>query len=316
MTTDTPAPTTRRRAPWHLLLLIIFAIILVLPLCTFQVRKEQVAIKTTFGRSADDSIGPGLHWKWPWPIQKVHVFDQRLRVFVSTFNENYTSDNRNLVITFFAAWRIAAPDQFLESFASPAEAEAALASLISAEKNVVIGRHPIAHLVSTNQEELRYAEIEAEILTQVSEQAMSRYGIEIAMLGIERLGLPETTVEAVFQRMITERQNRAQQIVQEGRREASSIEAAANQQREDILSQARAESKAIRGEGDAAAAQIYEELDQHNDREFALFLRQLEALEETLASEKTTIVIDRNMPPFDLLKGDWSADQQPAAEGN
>src|SRR5438045_8640904 len=59
------------------LLLLIF----VLLLFVFQVRKTEVAVVTTFGRPTRNITEPGAYWKWPWPIQLVHKFDNRVHNF-------------------------------------------------------------------------------------------------------------------------------------------------------------------------------------------------------------------------------------------
>jgi len=61
-----------------------------------------------------------------------------------------------------------------------------------------------------------------------------------------------------------------------------------------------AQAKAIRGEGDAEAAKYYKLLEA--DPEFAMFLRNLEALGKIL-KEKSTIVLGAESEPIKLLKG-------------
>ena len=65
------------------LLLLIFVLLLFM----YQVRKSEVAIVTTFGQVTGDPVPPGAHLKWPWPIQKVHKFDQRVQPFESKFEQ-------------------------------------------------------------------------------------------------------------------------------------------------------------------------------------------------------------------------------------
>ncbi len=295
-----PDQPTARTPRWLIFSVVLFGAVLLLPLCCYQVRRSEVAIRATFGKYDREPIRAGLHLKWPWPIQKIHTFDQRLRVFVSKYSENFTGDDKNLVITFFAAWRIEDPIQFLEEVGSGTEAERLLADLIATEKNVVISRHPVSALVSTtDNHDTTFSAIEQEISDRVRRQAMDKYEIEVAMLGIQRIGLPESITQAVFDRMATERTNKAKRIRQEGEREAAARREAARQAADQQVNTAQAEAKTIRAEGDTAAAQVYEQFKQ--DPEFALFLRKLEALEEILGSRKTTILIDRNIPPFDLL---------------
>lgn len=292
-------PTTpwRRRLP--IVVGILLALVFLAPLCAFQVRTTQVAIKRTLGRSGRTPIGPGLHWKWPWPIQKVTKYNTVLHVLKRKSEESYTADGNNLVISLFALWRIADPVLFMERVGSVDEAQRVLDALISDSRGAVVARHPLSHLVSTDEQQLQFAAIENEIQKGVDTQAKSS-GISVEMIGIEQLALPEEITKNVFARMRAERAYSAEQIRLQGEEEAAQITAAARLKSEQAIAAAEAEAKRTRGQGKAAAARAY--LAFKADPEFALFLRKLESLQE-LTKSKTTIIIDRDIIPFDLLDG-------------
>ena len=84
----------------------IIVLIILLMMCTYQVRFTEAAVVTRFDRIlADRGTEPGLHWKWPF-IERVHKFDARLRTFESQFRQQSTRDQRSIVMTVFATWRI------------------------------------------------------------------------------------------------------------------------------------------------------------------------------------------------------------------
>ena len=93
-------------------LVVIFALLLF----TFQVRQSQVAVVTTFGRITGPPREPGLHLRWPWPIQQVYKFDQRIQTFTDKFSENLTRDNVNLITSVYVGWKISDATNFLNSF--------------------------------------------------------------------------------------------------------------------------------------------------------------------------------------------------------
>ena len=64
-------------------LIVIFALLLFV----FQVRQSEVAVVTTFGKPVRDLTEPGAYFKWPWPVQKVYKFDQRVQNFEDKFSE-------------------------------------------------------------------------------------------------------------------------------------------------------------------------------------------------------------------------------------
>lgn len=289
-----PALSTWR---WYLLA----AALLLVPLCTFQVRTTEHAIKTTFSVYDPAHIAPGLHFKWPWPIQRVFKVENSLQVLEARPDTCVTHDEKTLVISFFAAWHVEQPKQYFDSYATLADAAKVLGDLISTTKTGVINHHDLKDLVSVAPPP-KLATIEKEILDEVNLRlAAGNYGIKVDSIGIQQLNLPEQLTPDVFNRMREQRTLVAKGIRADGQQEAASITTKASEERQKKLDDARAEARKLRGEGDAAAAKAYERFNQ--DPEFALFLRRLEALENTV-DDKTTIVIDSAVRPFDLLRGD------------
>ena len=278
----------------------IIFIILLLYLIAFQVRVNEQVVLTTFGKPVLVLKEPGLYWKWPWPIQSLNRFDTRLKLLSSKFEETYTVDGKNLIVTSALAWTVQDPLKFLESAGTELEAEKNLRSVLRNYKNSVIGKHPLSHFISTDPENLKFDEIEKEMLELVSKETEERYGIGVEFVKIEQMALPEDTTAKVFERMRKERERIAEGFRAEGEGEANKIKAEADSERDRILAMAETEAKRIMGEGDALAAKHYGIFSENE--ELAIFLRKLDALKGTL-KDKTTIVLDTDMPPYDLLEG-------------
>lgn len=277
------------------LLLALFVLLLFL----FQVRQTEVAVVTTFGKATRPIAEPGLYFKWPWPVQKVTKLDKRLQALEGKFEETLTADGRNLLITVFAGWRIADPALFYSRFAgaSLAEAERSLENILRTAKNAAVGRHPFAHFVSVKTGDLKFDEIEKEILDAVRKDAQAQ-GIEVEIARIKRLGLPESVTEKVFDRMRAERSKEVERLRAEGQEEAIKIRSKADLDRDKLLADADAQAYRIRGEGEAEAAKSFAVFQQNP--ELALLILKLASLEETL-KERSTLVLDPRTPPFDLL---------------
>jgi membrane protease subunit HflC len=277
-------------------LLVIFALLLVV----FQVRQTEVVMVTTFGKSTRDVSEPGPYLKWPWPIQRVHRFDKRIHSFEDSFDEMLTKDERNLMVMVYAGWTIADPKLFLPRFGdgSVAEAERALQVLITSHKSAVIGKHPLADLVNTDEKQLKFVEIEQEILAEVKPKALASYGIGIKFVGIKRLGLPEKVTEKVFDRMKSERTLLVNRIKYEGEEQANLIRTVADKERDRLLSEAEAAATRIRGNADADASKAFSVFKQNP--ELANLLLKFNAL-EALLTNRTTLILDQRTPPFDLL---------------
>jgi len=281
---------------------VILVIVFFLLLFTFQVRQTEVVMVTTFGRPARRETEPGLKFKLPYPIQKVYRFDKRTQSFEDDFEETLTQDNYNLLAMVYVGWTVGDVELFFRSFpaATPAAAEPALKGLIRSAKNAVVGRHPFADFISTDTKQLKFVEIEQQMLEQIKAEAKQKYGIEVKFLGIKKLGLPESVTQKVFDRMTAERQREVERLKAQGEAEAMRIKSEADLGRDKILSEAEKKASAIRSEGDAEAAKSYEVFREHP--ELAVFLLQLNSLEASLKN-RSTLIVDERTPPFNLLTG-------------
>jgi len=287
-------------------------IIFVLLLFTFQVRQTETVVVTTFGRPARTESTPGLKFKWPYPIQKIIRFDKRVQNFEDDFEETYTRDSYNLLAMVYVGWTIANPSEYFNSFPTgkPEAAHPALKGLIRSVKNSVVGQHTFSEFISTDAKQLKFVEIEQEMLTAIKADALKRYGIDVQFLGIKKLGLPESVTQKVFDRMTAERQREVERLKAQGEAEAMRIRSKADADRDAILAQAEAKATEIRGQADAKAAESFAAFKQNP--ELAVFLLKLNALEQSLKS-RSTLILDEGTPPFDLLRGQ---SVQGGAQGN
>ena len=268
----------------------------------FTVREGEAVVVTTFGKPVNAITNAGLYARAPWPIQRIYRFDNRVHTLEGAFEETLTRDGKNILVAVYAGWRIQAPIQFLERIGTVEQAERNLDALLRSQKNAILGQFPFSALINTNAAAMQFEEIEQQMLTNsVQSEAANRYGIAVQVLGIRKIGLPESITEKVFARMKGEREVIADGYRAEGDAEAIKIRAAADSQRNQTLAQAEAEAKHIRAEGDAKAAESYQVFEKNP--ELAMFLRKLEVLEGTL-KKKSTVVLSTETEPFDLLQGD------------
>ena len=280
-------------------LIVIFALLLFV----FQVRQSEVAVVTTFGKpTAQPYDKPGAYFKWPWPIQKVYKFDQRVQNFEDRFSENLTGDSNPLLVMVYVGWKITDARAFFPKFAggSTLAAQNMLESMLRSAKSAVVGKHPLADFVNADAKQLKFDAIEIEIEQAVQSQLQTNNcGIGIAFLGIKKLGLPENVTQAVFQRMTSERQILISQFQYEGEAEAQKIKSAADRQAAETIANADAAATRIRGEGEAEAARVLPVFEQNP--QLANFLLRISALQQSL-NQRATLIFDERTPPFDLFQ--------------
>lgn len=294
-----------KRNPLTIAISILLVLIVLLLLFVYQVRQSEVVVVTTFGKPTRPITKPGPKLKWPWPIQNVHRFDQRVQNFEDKMNEGLTQDSFNLLSSVYVGWKITDATAFFPKFAGSAnptaEAEKVLERLLGNAKAAVIGKHPLADFLSVDSQENKFAQIENEILKAVQTQVQANnYGLQIEFLRFKRLGLPEAVTQEVFGRMTSERQTLINKSQYEGEAEASKIRSEADRRAAELLAAADAEATRIRGRAEAEAAKSLEVF--QKNPELASFIFRLDALENALRN-KSTLIFDQNTVPFDLFRG-------------
>jgi membrane protease subunit HflC len=281
---------------------VLIVVILGLYLISFQVRETESCMVTTFGKPTDQKTDPGWYFKWPFPIQQVHKFDSRMRVFTVEVEETRTASGDPIIVNTYVVWRISEPLKFFNTIKTVKNAEdELLRSRIRNTQNNVIGKYKFSEFVNSDPTKIKFEEIQKDMLSTLQKAVASAdYGIEIKAMGIKQLKVSDDVTKEVFDRMRAERGRRAADIEAEGESEKVRIETEASTISNELVAVADARAKKIRGEGDAKAAQYYKMLDE--DPELAGFLRDLEAIQKILETN-TTFVVPTDKEPFSLLKG-------------
>lgn len=256
----------------------------------YQVRYDQVAVRTTFDKADAASMqdAPGLKWRWPWPINKVTLYPRRLQLLEDKIEELQTADGKSVIVRTYLTWRIVDPYRFYVTLKEPAEAAKQLSSSLR-EVRGLISNHRFDELVNLDRSKLKLDQIEADaarMLDAALEQA--DYGIRVESVGIHKIILPESTTSKVFETMIASRERLAENALQEGQAQASAIRSEAESARERILAFAERRAQAIRAQGDREASTQYQSF--AKNEEFAIFLRKVDALKKML-DHNTTFVL-------------------------
>lgn len=282
------------------LLLLIFVILLFV----YQVRTTEVAVITTFGKPTGERTLPGAYFQWPWPINKVYKLDKRTRSLEIPLQQSTTADENSLLVMSYMGWAIEDPKEFFPRFArgSSVAAESALKEMLLNAQKQVVGKHRLQDLISLDTTQLKFTQMEQEMLEILRAQCKSqKYGIDVQFVHIKRLGLPEGTTTAVLDRMSAERRQLVTQIQSEGAAEAAEIRTKAAIQAQSEIAQANSTALRIRGEGEAEVTKILAVFEK--DPKLAIFLNELEAL-QSLLSTRATVIMDPTWPLVELLTPD------------
>jgi membrane protease subunit HflC len=280
----------------------ILLVIFVLLLFTFQVRQSEVVVVSRFLEPKRTINEPGLYLKWPWPIDSINRFDQRVQTFEDKFSETYLGDNSIMLASVYVGWRISDARAFFPKFpgGSAVDAQRQLETMLRSAKLESMGRHNLSDFVNSDPSKLKFDEIEKEIRDSVQAQlAKNNYGITIEFLGIKRIGLPDSVTQSVFDRMKAERTKYITDAQSQGEAQAAKIKSAAERKAADLIADATADATRIQGEGEAEAAKMLGVFQQNP--ELAVFNLQLEALKSSM-NQKSTLIFDERWSPFSIFQ--------------
>lgn len=308
---EAKAQETKLHWPTALLGVVVAAIFL-LAVFSYQVMETEKAVVMTLG-NISGVTGPGLHFRLPLPIQTIVKYDVRNRCFdgkIGAYEETMTNDQKNIVVGIYVVYRIEDPARFHRAAGNMGDAESKLGSIMRTAKNGVVGKYRFDQLVNTDPSKMRLSAIEAEMLSEIAPQALDHYGLKVVSVGIRNIGVPEKITKDIASRMVKERNVAATEYRERGKVEAAKIRSEANQARDLMIADAEAEAKRVRAEGDAEAAKHYAAFSENP--ELAVFLRKIESLKRIL-STKTTLVLDTDSAPFDIM-GKASSQEAPKAE--
>ena len=276
----------------------------------YQVRYDQVAVRTTFDKADEASVQetPGLKWRWPWPINKVTLYPKRLQLLEDKIEELQTADGKSVIVRTYLTWRITDPLRFYITLKDQAEATRQLSSRLREVRGLISG-YRFDELVNLDPSKLKLAAIEEQAADSLGAALdQTGYGIAVESFGIHKIILPESTTEKVFETMIASRQRLAENALQEGQAQASAIRSEATSARDRILAFAERRAQAIRAEGDREASTQYQTF--ARNEEFAIFLRKVEALKKMLDHNTTFVLSADSLGILDWFNKDPS---QPSA---
>jgi len=305
----------------RLVLLVVLAAVFVGALAsfmfTYSVRFTEAAVLTRFGKADSETAikEPGLHLKWPSPIEDVTKYDTRVRIVQTRGETQQTKDEKTLIIEAFCLWRVKDPYTFFTRYGNAGErpedhyrqAQDELQARLRGTLTLS-GRYELGELFAQTGSRLPDLEDDMEARLVGGEgasgdtpDALDELGIEIVDVGIDRVLLSNSITEKVIERMQANRNRIVKEIDSRGNAEAESIRAAADARAQTILAFARERASAIRAQGDRAAATALSKMTERPD--LAVFLKNLEMIRNAF-SRQTTLVFSADMPGISLLAPD------------
>lgn len=272
-----------RQFPLPLIGAVIVVIFVFVVNTAFVVPETHSALVFRFGEPKNEYKEAGLRFKLPF-VETVDFIDKRNRNLEQEQTEIIARNQERLIVDAFARYRITDPLLFYQSVRDEQIGEGRLAPQFDRSIKAVLGEVTVDEIISERRSELMLR------IRDLLSQSARPLGVEIIDVKILRADLPQTNSEAVFQRMIAERRQLAQQYRSEGNERANQIKAQADRQVIEIKAEANEEAEKIRGAADGERNAIFAAA-YGKDPEFFAFYRSLVAYEEALKKGETTILL-------------------------
>ena len=283
-------------------LIVVCALVLLVALNSFYtVEEDQFACTVRFSEIISTTGEAGLHFKVPF-IDSISYFSKATQFYDIPPSEVLTSDKQNMTADCYVLWRIEDPKKFYQTLGTTGMAEQRLDAITYNELKTVMGTLAQADIINMEDGAERndiYEGINAKVDTQAS-----TYGITVEDVKIKRFDLPQSNENAVYSRMISERNQMAEKYTADGNYEASIIRNDVDKQVNIIISNAQAEAAKLEAEGEAEymrmLAEAYDTVDK---KEFYEFTIALDALKQSLSGDEKTIILDGNSALAQILIG-------------
>ena len=266
--------------------------------CMVVTYPNEYAVVKQFGKIVAVRENPGLSMKVPF-IQHVEKIENEVLLYDLAVSDVMTKDKKSMIADCFVLWEINDPIKYTQTLsAQKSNAEYRINTIVyNSLKNVIS---------SLSQEEVisgRDGELAASIKNNIGD-TLNQYGITLLAVETKSLDLPDENKAAVYERMISERNNIAATYKAEGEEEAKEISNNTKAEITIMQSEADAQAEEIVAKGEAEYMRILS--DAYNNEEkadFYLFLRSLDAAKATMKGDNKTLIIDESSPLADIFYG-------------
>lgn len=257
----------------------------------FIVHKDEFKVVKEFGKITRIVDQPGLYLKVPF-IDSTQSIPNNMLIYDLPVSDVITRDKKTMVADSFVLWRITDAKKFIKTLDGQTQtAEARINTLVYNSMKNVISSMSQTDVISGRTGAL------AQAIKQNLGNVFEQYGIELIAVETKHLDLPSDNKEAVYERMISERNNIAAQYTAEGEAEAKNIRTQTDTQIEISISEANAAADKTIAEGEAEYMKILSKA--YNDKEkadFYSFVRALDAAKKTMNSKNKTLILDKDSP--------------------
>ena len=274
-----------------LTVILIIAAVIVGAESYYTVNEDEFANILRFSKTVKTVDQAGIYFKLPF-IETVKKFPKKVLLYDMKPSEVLTADSKTMLVDNYVTWRVTDPLKYYQTLGTQAEAEARIDMLTYSALRIEMGKSLRDDII--NQSDDSRELFNANILAAAA-GATSDYGIEIIDIKIKKLDLPADNEEAVYRRMISERNKIAEQYRADGNKEAEMIRNEVDKTKNILISDAKARAEEIKAQGEAEYMRILAQAYNTPEKQaFYNFTRALDAIKISLSGEDSTIILGKD----------------------
>ena len=251
-----------------------------------------------FGKVDRVISSSGISFKIPF-IESTQSLPKETLLYDLAASDVITKDKKTMISDSYVLWKISDPLKFAQTLNSSVESgESRINTAVyNATKNAISSMSQ-DQVITSRDGEL------SDMVMEAIGTNMDQYGIELLKFETKQLDLPDDNKEAVYERMISERDNIAATYKAEGNSEAKVIR---NKTDKDVaiqISDAKKQAEILEAEGEQEYMKILAQAYGEEDRsEFYSFVRSLDALKTSMKGEDKTVILSADSPIAQIFEG-------------
>jgi len=273
------------------IIIIILVALFVLDDSIVITQRDEYTLVKEFGKIKKVVKEPGLSFKKPF-VQSVDTLPNSIQLYDLSESDVITKDSKTMITDSYVTWRISDPLLFAQTLNSSIEnAESRIDVAVYNAMKRIIGSMTQNQLITE-----RTGLLSQKTFENIG-NSMEQYGITLLTIETKHLDLPDSNKAAVYERMISERENIATTFTAEGESEAKQIRNTTNNEINIMLSNANLDAKKLIAEGESEYMKTMEQAYSDASRsDFYAFTRALDAAKVSFVGKNKKLILDKNSP--------------------
>lgn len=266
--------------------------------CMVVTGENEYKLIRQFGKIDHVQSEAGLSFKLPF-IQTADSLPKYIQLYDLAPSDVITRDKKTMITNSYVLWQITDPIKFAQTLNG---------SIGNAENRInTVVYNSIKNIISSlSQEEVisgRDGELTAAILKNMG-NTFEQYGIKVITVETKQLDLPADNKTAVYERMISERENIAATYTAEGTSEAQIIKNTTDKEVSIMISEAEKQAEILKAEGEAEYMKILSDAYADESKtDFYSFVRSLDAVKASITGDNKTVILSEDSPIAQIFNG-------------